>query len=108
MPRLVLVRHAALRYDLVTLDAASGEFVFIAASAVDLLLARDEALGANRVLAHYAAETLLVPLLRLVLHLLGSSTEDLATAIAPACELCVVAVAAVDLVELGAELLVHQ
>lgn len=37
-----------------------------------------------------------------------TSTEDLAAAIAPACELSVVAVAAVDLVELGAELLVHQ
>lgn len=57
---------------LVALNAASGELVFIAASAVDLLLAGNEALGADRVLTDHAAETLLVPLPGLVLHLLGS------------------------------------
>lgn len=57
---------------LVALNAASGELVLIAASAVDLLFTRDEAPGADGVLAHHAAETLLVPLPGLVLHLLGS------------------------------------
>lgn len=37
-----------------------------------------------------------------------TSTEDVTTAIAAACELSIIAVAAIDLVELGAELLVHQ
>lgn len=108
VPRLVLVRHAALRDDLVALDAAGGKLVLVAAGAVDLLLAWDEAPGADGVLAHNAAEALLMPLPGLVLHLLGSSAEHLATAIAAAGELGVIAVAAVDLVELGAELLVYQ
>lgn len=57
---------------LVAFDAARGELVLVAASAVDLLLARDEALGADRVLAHHAAEAFLVPLSRFILHLLGT------------------------------------
>lgn len=57
---------------LVALNAASGELVLVTASAVDLLFARDEALGSDRVLADYAAEALLVPLPRLVLHFLGA------------------------------------
>lgn len=55
---------------LVALDASGSELILVAAGAVDLLLAGYEALGADRVLAHDAAETLLVPLSRLVLHLL--------------------------------------
>lgn len=55
--------------NLVAFNAACGELVLITASAVDLLLPGDEGLGADRVLAHYAAETLLVPLPGLVLHL---------------------------------------
>lgn len=108
VPRLVLVGHAALRDDLVALNAASSELVFVAAGAVDLLLPGNEAPGANGVLADHAAEALLVPLPRLVLHLLGSSTEHFTAAITAASKLGIVAVAAVDLVELGAELLVYQ
>jgi len=58
--------------DLVTLDEAGGDFL-VAAGAVDLLLVRDEGLGADQRLADTAGETLLVPLPRLVLHLLGAS-----------------------------------
>lgn len=108
MPRLVLVGHSTLSDDLVALDATSGELLLVAAGAEDLLLPRDEALGADGRLADYAAEALLVPLARLVLHLLGSSAEDLSAAVAAGSELRVIAVAAVDLVYLGAELLVHQ
>lgn len=108
MPRLVLVRHTALSDYLVTLDATSGKLVFIAPSAVDLLFTRDKALCADRVLTHDATEALLVPLSCLVLHLLGSSAEHLSTSITPAGELRIVAVAAVDLIQFGAKLLVHQ
>lgn len=72
VPGLVLVGYATLRNDLVALDAASSELVLVAAGAVDLLLARDEAPRADGVLAHHAAEALLVPLPCLVLHLLGA------------------------------------
>lgn len=61
---------------LLALNAAGGKLVLVAASAVDLLLARDEALGADRVLAHDTAEALLVPLSRLVLHLLGACGRE--------------------------------
>ena len=57
---------------LIALDAAGSEFVFVATSAVDLLLAWDEALGTDWGLANYAAEALLVPLSRLVFHLLSA------------------------------------
>jgi len=54
------------------LDEAGGELLLVAAGAVDLLLVPDEGLGADRRLADAAGETLLVPLPRLVLHLLGA------------------------------------
>jgi len=108
MPRLVLVGHAARGDDLVALDAAGGELLLVAASAVDLLLARDEGLGADGCPADTAAETLLVPLPGLVLHLLVAGPEDLGAAVAAGGELAVVAGAAVDLLHLAAELLVHQ
>lgn len=107
VPRLVLVRDASLRDYIFALNASGGELVLVAAGAVDLLFARDEALRPDWVLAHYAAEALLVPLPRFVFHLLGASTEHLSAAITAAGELGIVAVAAVDLVELRAELLVH-
>jgi len=77
VPRLVLVRHAARRDDLFALDAARCELLLVAASAVYLLLPWDEGLGANGGPAHHATEALLVPLPRLVLHLLVASSEDL-------------------------------
>lgn len=96
VPRLVLVRHAAASDDLqrirlltpsfyferisnhwkreylVALDTPRGKLILVASSAVDLLLARDEALRSDRILADHAAETLLVPLSGLVLHLLST------------------------------------
>uniref|UniRef100_A0A7G3B5T7 Uncharacterized protein n=1 Tax=Lutzomyia longipalpis TaxID=7200 RepID=A0A7G3B5T7_LUTLO len=49
-----------------------------------------------------------MPLPRLVLHLLGAGSEDLATAIAPRSELHVIAIATVNSVRLGAKLLINQ
>jgi len=108
VPGLVLVGHAARRNDLVALDAAGGELLLVAASAVDFLLSRDEGLGANGCLADAALETLLVPLSRLVLHLFVTCPEDLGAAITAGGKLGVVAGAAVDLLHLAAELLVHR
>jgi len=53
-------------------DAASGELLLVASGTVNVLLPRDERLGADRSLAHEAAEALLVPLPTLVFHFLGS------------------------------------
>lgn len=108
VPRFVLVGHAAARDDLLALDATGRVLLLVAAGAVDFLLARDERLGANGRFADAAAEALLVPLSGLVLHLLGSGAEDLAAAVASGRELGIVAIAAVDLVGLRAELLVDE
>ena len=56
--------------DLVALDTASSKLLLIAGGTVDLLLTRDEALGANGSFAHTATEALLMPLTCLVFHLL--------------------------------------
>jgi hypothetical protein len=70
VPGLVLVRHSSTRDDFLTLDAPCGKLLFVAPSAVNFLLAGDEALRPDRVLANAASKALLVPLSRLVLHLL--------------------------------------
>lgn len=108
MPWLVLVSHTTLGDDLVALDAASGKLLLVAAGAIDFLFAWDETLGSDRSLADAAAEALLVPLTGLVLHLLGTSTEDFTASIATGCELGIVAVSTIDLVYLRSELLVDK
>lgn len=108
MPRLVLICHAAAGDNLIALNTPGGEFVLVTSGTINLLFARDEALCADRILTDHAAETLLVPLSGLVFHFLSASTEDLATSIATAGELGVVAVAAIDLVHLATKLFVHQ
>jgi hypothetical protein len=55
---------------LVTLDTAGSKLLLIAGGTVNLLLTRDETLGAYGSFAHTATETLLMPLTSLVLHLL--------------------------------------
>lgn len=107
MPRVVLVRHTSSRYDLGAFDAASGELLLVTAAAVDVLFARDERLGADGVLAHEAGEALLVPLSALVLHLLGTGTEDFLTSITASGVHRVVTRPAEDLLSFGSELLVH-
>lgn len=108
MPWLVLICHAAAGDDLVALNTPGGKLVLVTSGTINLLLARDEALRANRILADHAAKALLVPLSGLVFHLLSTSTEDLAASITTTGELGVVAVAAVNLVHLTTELFVHQ
>lgn len=108
MPWFVLVCHTTGSDDLVALNAASGKFLFIAASTVDVIVARDERLGANRRLADTAAETLLMPLATLVLHLFGACSEDLSTSITTGGKGSIVAVGAVHLLGLGSKWLVHQ
>lgn len=108
MPRLIAVSHTTASDDLVALDAPGGELVLVTASAVDIIVSRNEAPGADGVAAHAAAEALLVPLVALVLHLLRAGAEDLAAAIAAGGEGGIVTGGAVHLLSLGAERLVHQ
>lgn len=57
---------------LVALNTPGGELVLVTCGTVNLLLARDEALCADRIPADHAAEALLVPLSGLVFHLLSA------------------------------------
>ena len=108
VPGVVPVGHSALGDHLATLDALCREFFLVAFGAVDVMLLGYEGLCADGVLAGAADEALLVPLPRLVLHLLHPRLEDVPASVAPRGELGVVAGAAVDPVRLGAELFVHQ
>ena len=57
---------------LVALNTPGGKLVLVTSGTINLLLARDEALRANRILADHAAKALLVPLSGLVFHLLSA------------------------------------
>ena len=82
------------------LDALGGELFFITLGTVDVVLLGNEGLGSYRVLAGAANKALLVPLPRLVLHLLHPGLEDLAAAVAPGGELGIVAWSTVNPVSL--------
>ena len=62
-------------YYLDALDTLGSKLVLIAAGAVDVILLRYEALGANGVVTSEAGEAFLMPLSHLVLHLLHASSE---------------------------------
>lgn len=68
MPKSVLQNFKLAH--LVALDTACSKLLLIAGGAVDLLLTRDEALGAYGGFAYTATEALFMPLTCLVLHLL--------------------------------------
>lgn len=106
MPRFVLVGHTAAGDNLLALDATGCVLFLVASGAVDLLLTGDKGFGTDGGFADTAAEALLVPLSGLVFHLFGSSTEDFPAAVTSGSKLGIVAVSAVDLVGLGAELFV--
>lgn len=108
MPGGALVRNAALVDHPLAFQAPLCKVVLIAGHADDFLVAGDEALVADWLLADRATEALLVPLLALVLKLLHTGLEDVGAAIAAGSEVVVVAVGAVQLVVTGRERLVHQ
>jgi len=100
MPGVVAVSHTSLRDHLAALDALCGKLLLVTLGAVDVVLLRDEALGADGVLAGAADEALLVPLTSLVLHLLHTSLEDVSTSVTASGKLGVIAGTAVDSVSL--------
>jgi len=82
MPGLVLIGDASASDHLVALDATSSELLLVTLGTVYLLFPRNEALGADGILAHATAEALFVPLSGLVLHLLRTCSEDFVAPIA--------------------------
>lgn len=108
MIRLILVRDAALRYDFDALGALRGKVILVARHAVDFILFRYEALGADGLRAGEAEETVLVELLALVLHLLHARLENLRALVASGRKRLIVALATVKLIVLVAERLVNE
>jgi len=96
MPGVVAVSDTSLRDHLAALDALCRKLLLVTLGAVDVVLLRDEALGADGILAGAADEALLVPLASLVLHLLHTSLEDVSTSVTSGGKLGVIARAAVD------------
>lgn len=108
MPGLVLVCHPAAGDHLFAFGATRGELLLVARCAVDFLIFRYKAFGADGRLAESAAETFVVPLFSFVFHFLHARSEYLATAIAASGECLVVTIGAEDTIVLRTERLVHQ
>jgi len=98
MPRGTLVRDSTLVDHPVALEATLCKVVLIAWDAHYLLVTRDKTLVPDRLLTHRATETLLMPLLALVLKLLHAGLEDVCAAITTCSKVVVMAVSAVELV----------
>lgn len=107
MIRLILVGDAALRNDLHALGALGGKVILVARHAVDFILFRYEALGADGLRAREAEETVLVKLLRLVFHFFHAWLENLSALVASGRKRLIVAFATEELIVLVAEWLVN-
>ena len=93
---------------LAALDALGSKLFFITFCTIDVVLLGDKTLSSDGVLAGAADEALLVPLSRLVLHLLHARLEHVPAAVASGGELGVVTRSAVNTISLGTKLFVHQ
>lgn len=108
VPGLLPVRDASRGDRLFTLNTLQGILFLVAGHTEVLVVLRDEALGANWLLAAVADEAGLVPAAVLVLHLAGTWHDGLLAFLALGRVLVGVAVHAEQLVLLGSEGLVHQ
>jgi len=108
VPGVIAVGNTSLGDHLAALYALSGKFFFIALGTVDVMLLRNEAFSPNGILAGAADKALLVPLPRLVLHLLHSCFEYVTTAIASGGKLSIIAGAAINSVSFASKLLVDK
>jgi hypothetical protein len=108
VPRGTFIGNASLVDNPTAFQASLRKVLFIAGYTNYLLIARDETLVTNRLLAHRATETFLMPLLTLVLKFLHASFEDVGAAIATSSKVIVMAISAIKLVVLGGKGLIHQ
>merc|ERR1719193_910988 len=108
VPGVAPVSHSSLGDYLAAFNALGGELVFVAFSAVDVVLLRNERLRADWIFACTAHKAFLVPLSRLVLHLLHTGSKYISTSITSSSKLGVITGTTVDPVRLASKLLVHQ
>jgi hypothetical protein len=108
VPGFVPVGHASRRNDLRTLHAASGVLFFVTIRAEDFVFSRDETFSSYGFLALSATETVLVPLMPLVFHLLHPCFEGLGASVATGSKRGIVAIGAIDSLGLRTKRFVHQ
>lgn len=108
MPRLVMVGHSSSGDRLLAVNTLHGELLLVAGNAVVIVVFRDEALGANRLLAALTGEARLMPAVPLMLHLPGARHDGLLAFVALGRVLIGVAFGAQQLLILGGEGFVHQ
>lgn len=108
VPGLLTVGHSASGDGLLAVHTLHGKLLLVAGHAEVMALLRDEAFGANRLLASLASETGLVPAVPLVLHLPGAWHDGFLALVALGGILIGVALSAEELFILGGEGLVHK
>jgi len=108
VPGLLTVGHSASGDGLLAVHTLHGKLLLIAGHAEVMGVLRDEALGANGLLAPLASETGLVPAVPLMLHLPGAWHDGFLALMALGGILIGVALSAEELFILGGEGLVHK
>lgn len=108
VPGLLTVGHSASGDGLLAVHTLHGKLLLIAGHTEVMAVLRDEALGANRLLASLASETGLVPAVPLVLHLPGAWHDGFLALMALGGILIGVALSAEELFIFGGEGLVHK
>lgn len=108
VPWLITICYTPTGDNLIAFNASSSIFLFIAPSAVNIIITRDKTFCANRIFAHATAEALVVPLMAFVFHLLSASFEDFSTAIASCCKGSVIAICTVHFFSLRSKWFVHK
>lgn len=108
VPGLLTVGHSASGDGLLAVNTLHGKLLLVAGHAEVMAVLRDEALGANWLLASLASETGLVPAVPLVLHLPGAWHDSFLALMALGGILIGVAFSAEELFILGGEGLVHK
>lgn len=96
VPRCVFVGNSTFVNYPIALETSLSVVLLVASDANDLLIPRDETFASDWLLADTAAEALFMPLLRLVLELLHTCSEDVTTSVTLGREVDVVAIGAVE------------
>lgn len=82
MPRLVLVIHTSCGNGLLAASALFGKFLLVARAAVDVVVLCYETFGSDWLLTLIAGETLIMPRVAFVFHVLSACQYGLVAAMA--------------------------
>lgn len=108
VPWLVMIGHTSSGDWLLALNTLHGKLLFVTGHAVVIVVFRDEALGANWLLAALAAEAGFMPAVSFMFHLPGARHDGLLACMAFRRILVRITLGAQQLLIFGGERLVHQ